>query len=114
HARAYELAEVLHRDISAGNILFYKTADGVIRGLLIDWDLCKIIRKLEKESRRQDWRTGTWQFMSGLRLKNPAKPHELSDDLESFVHVLTYNLVLYRPMGNAAVSSNVDIVFDNY
>ncbi|KAI0046128.1 hypothetical protein FA95DRAFT_1607126 [Auriscalpium vulgare] len=114
YARAYELAEVWHRDISTGNILFYKTADGVIRGTLIDWDLCKFIRNLEKESRRQDWRTGTWQFMSGLRLANPAKPHELSDDLESFVHVLTYNLVLYRPMGNDTVSSNVRFVFDDY
>ncbi|KAI0044091.1 hypothetical protein FA95DRAFT_1608825 [Auriscalpium vulgare] len=114
HACAYELAEVLHRDISAGNILFYKTADGVIRGILIDWDLCKFIRKREKESRRQDWRTGTWQFMSGLRLASPAKPHTLSDDLESFVHVLTYNLVLYRPMENDGVSEDVRTVFEGY
>ncbi|KAI0046129.1 hypothetical protein FA95DRAFT_1607127 [Auriscalpium vulgare] len=114
HARAYELTGVLHRDISAGNILFYKTADCVIRGTLIDWDLCKILRKEGKESRRQDWRTGTWRFMSGLRLANPEKPHELSDDLESFVHVLTYNLVLYRPMKNPTVSTNVHAVFDEY
>ncbi|KAI0042693.1 hypothetical protein FA95DRAFT_1564058 [Auriscalpium vulgare] len=114
YARAYELAEVWHRDISTGNILFYKPADGVIRGTLIDWDLCKFIRKREKESRRQDWRTGTWQFMSGLRLANPGKPHELSDDLESFVHVLTYNLVLYRPMENDGVSEDVRTVFEGY
>ncbi|KAI0042694.1 hypothetical protein FA95DRAFT_539662 [Auriscalpium vulgare] len=53
-------------------------------------------------------------FMSGLRLANPAKPHELSDDLESFVHVLTYNLVLYRPMDNDRISEDVRTVFEGY
>lgn len=37
HSRAFELAKILHRDISAGNILL--TDEG--RGLLIDWELAK-------------------------------------------------------------------------
>ncbi|KAI0043611.1 hypothetical protein FA95DRAFT_370232 [Auriscalpium vulgare] len=110
HVRAYELAEVLHRDISIGNILFYKTEDGVIRGILIDWDLCNIRKK---ESGRQNSRTGTWQFMSGLLLANPKKSHELTDDLESFVHVLTHTLILCRPMENDFLSYEVHRVFDS-
>jgi serine/threonine protein kinase len=42
HKEAYR-ADVIHRDISPGNILI--TEDG--HGLLIDWDLCKRVSKLE-------------------------------------------------------------------
>ncbi|KAI0311679.1 hypothetical protein OF83DRAFT_1149793 [Amylostereum chailletii] len=37
HSKAYEDAGILHRDISAGNILI----DEEGRGILIDWDLCR-------------------------------------------------------------------------
>ncbi|KAI0066541.1 hypothetical protein BV25DRAFT_1397382, partial [Artomyces pyxidatus] len=92
HASAVTDAMVLHRDISAGNILFDK--DG--KGVLIDWDMSKIIDPAVADNRRQSWRTGTWQFISAARLLNPDKVHEVSDDLESFVHVLLYHLLLYR------------------
>ena len=37
HSHAFEDAKILHRDISAGNIIL--TSEG--RGLLIDWELAK-------------------------------------------------------------------------
>lgn len=49
HRDAWENAKVLHRDISAGNILIYYDEDDdpdsgeevMPRGILNDWDLCK-------------------------------------------------------------------------
>lgn len=45
HKHAWEDARVLHRDISARNIMFAETygPDGnmVTEGILNDWDLCK-------------------------------------------------------------------------
>ncbi|KAG6844034.1 hypothetical protein H0H87_010446, partial [Tephrocybe sp. NHM501043] len=38
HSKAATDAQVLHRDISVGNIMM-KRVDGVLRGYLIDWDL---------------------------------------------------------------------------
>ncbi|KAH7887107.1 hypothetical protein F5I97DRAFT_1106621 [Phlebopus sp. FC_14] len=88
HWAAYEVAKILHRDISSGNIII--TEDG--RGLLIDWDLSKSLEELKR--RRRD-RTGTWQFMSAALLQDAEKRHELQDDLESFVHVLAWTTVRY-------------------
>lgn len=44
HQNAYEIAGILHRDISAGNILIYeRLVDGKVQrtGLLNDWELSK-------------------------------------------------------------------------
>ncbi|KAK7034565.1 hypothetical protein VNI00_012412 [Paramarasmius palmivorus] len=85
HQDAYEKAQVLHRDISAGNILI--TDDG--RGLLIDWDLSKPLSQMGVP--RQVERTGTWQFMAARLLRRPVpSTHVLADDLESFYHVLVW------------------------
>jgi serine/threonine protein kinase len=47
HKQAYEGPKILHRDISAGNIIL--TDDG--NGLLIDWDLCNRVENLAKVGR---------------------------------------------------------------
>ncbi|KAI0319060.1 hypothetical protein OF83DRAFT_1112345 [Amylostereum chailletii] len=104
HALAFALLKILHRDISAGNILI--TEDG--RGLLIDWDLC---RDLSSPVVLDEPLTGTWQFISGLLLTTPGKEHALSDDLESFVHVLAFHLVHHRPTGFPALESDVYYVY---
>uniref|UniRef100_A0A0W0GB29 Protein kinase domain-containing protein n=1 Tax=Moniliophthora roreri TaxID=221103 RepID=A0A0W0GB29_MONRR len=94
HQDAYELAGILHRDISVGNILI--TDNG--GGLLIDWDLSKEVQKMGVP--RQVERTGTWQFMSAKLLMTPTPDtHELADDLESFYHVLTWVTLRYTPHG---------------
>jgi serine/threonine protein kinase len=106
HRESYYNGHVLHRDISAGNIVIYNNG-----GLLIDWDMSKdldlisddktISRTVGYASRILDscayhlfrYFQGTWAFQS-LRLskrpkKNQAQPiHGRLDDLESFYHVL--------------------------
>ncbi|KAG9317721.1 hypothetical protein JVU11DRAFT_1937 [Chiua virens] len=101
HSHAFEKAKILHRDISAGNIIL--TDDG--RGLLIDWELAKLVSDIG--SRRPD-RTGTWQFMSAKLLEDPTKLHELSDDLESFLHVLAWITLRYLPAVATYSASNRD------
>ena len=44
HSAAYEVAKILHRDISGGNILIDK--DG--NGMLIDWDMCVWLENKEE------------------------------------------------------------------
>ncbi|KAI9567163.1 hypothetical protein HD554DRAFT_2024342 [Boletus coccyginus] len=90
HSHAFKIAKILHRDISAGNIIL--TDEG--KGLLIDWELAKMMD--EGGSRRPD-RAGTWQFMSANLLWNPGKMHTLTDDLESFLHVLGWMMLCYVP-----------------
>ncbi|KAI0273356.1 hypothetical protein BC834DRAFT_204192 [Gloeopeniophorella convolvens] len=94
HSEAYERTRILHRDVSAGNILI--TDDG--RGILIDWELStKVMTDAKGRPRRVSRRTGTWQFIStGLLIRPSSKFHELSDDLESFFWVLIYQLFRFR------------------
>lgn len=113
HGAAYEQAKVLHRDISAGNILIDK--DG--KGVLIDWDLCvwlenkeevervgqKIVRALLVSLKHitHICTQGTWRFISAELLQGRRpRPHLLRDDLESFVHVLYYLVLRYRPIAS--------------
>ncbi|KAH7920142.1 hypothetical protein BV22DRAFT_1040188 [Leucogyrophana mollusca] len=91
HKYAYESAKVLHRDVSAGNIIL--TASDA---LLIDWDLSKDTDLLKNQRRRRD-RTGTWQFMSAAILQYPEQPQERKDDVESFLHVTTHTAIAYTP-----------------
>ncbi|KAI0050117.1 hypothetical protein FA95DRAFT_1514613, partial [Auriscalpium vulgare] len=110
HAEAYTQAHILHRDVSSSTIRF----DECGRGFLIDWDLPKLDILAASEPRRQ-WRTGTWQFISGAILMRPAeKEHGLSDDLESFCHVLVYNLVKHRPTKFPQLYSDIDSFFDKF
>ncbi|EPQ50692.1 hypothetical protein GLOTRDRAFT_12138, partial [Gloeophyllum trabeum ATCC 11539] len=97
HAGAFTRAKILHRDISAGNILIVrKTIDDTgrvaSRGLLNDWDLSKSTVEGNDQPRRPE-RTGTWQFMSGRLASNLSKPHLLPDDLESVLHVVIYEAI---------------------
>ncbi|PSR72980.1 hypothetical protein PHLCEN_2v11165, partial [Hermanssonia centrifuga] len=39
---------------------------------------------------------GTWAFMSGLVLNYPLKPCDIYDDLESFIHVISYCTLRYH------------------
>ncbi|KIJ13561.1 hypothetical protein PAXINDRAFT_13524 [Paxillus involutus ATCC 200175] len=94
HWFAYNTVKVLHRDISLGNIIL--TDDG--EGLLIDWELAK---KVDENAARRRERTGTWQFMSAMLLRNPGMKHTLQDDIESFLHVLVWASIKYVPATNA-------------
>ncbi|KAI0296764.1 hypothetical protein B0F90DRAFT_1939257 [Multifurca ochricompacta] len=111
HSAAYERAQILHRDVSAGNILI--TEEGT--GMLIDWELSKQEHKGVEEGPRQHSRTGTWQFISISRLREPRyTAHEVSDDLESFFWVLLYQIAKCRGSRMADVSKHMQLVFDEY
>ncbi|KAF9268609.1 hypothetical protein L218DRAFT_891932 [Marasmius fiardii PR-910] len=92
HKDAYEIAGILHRDISVGNIIIM--SDGT--GRLIDWDLCQFRHRRDKGP-RTNRRTGTWQFMSAKLLSLEAAEHELADDIESYFYVISWQVLKYTP-----------------
>lgn len=113
HRHAYE-ANILHRDLSPGNIII----DEKGKGLLIDWDLSKPVTLNGEETPRCATRTvsndylfpvminanpengfqGTWQFMSANLIIHPNARHEFIDDLESSLYVLLWVVMLYSPV----------------
>ncbi|KAG7087808.1 hypothetical protein E1B28_013749 [Marasmius oreades] len=92
HQTAYEKLHILHRDISAANILIFNG-----HGLLIDWEFSKAYEPGIPREPRQNERTGTWQFISARMLQLGGQPvqHTLFDDLESFFHVLCWVAIQY-------------------
>ncbi|KAH9942013.1 hypothetical protein B0H21DRAFT_884721 [Amylocystis lapponica] len=101
HQDAYK-AGILHRDISAGNILIITTIEGgeaCQHGLLNDWELAKELPNPNAPeaqiSARQPDRTGTWLFLSAASLQDKYKKIVLQDDLEAFFHVLLYIAIQY-------------------
>ncbi|KAF9070525.1 hypothetical protein BDP27DRAFT_1220628, partial [Rhodocollybia butyracea] len=90
HYKAYRKAGVLHRDISSGNIIFFKS-----RGYLIDWERSiKVTGIPRRREQRKELSSiscqGTWQFMSIKLLEDPDSPHQVCDDLESFFYVMLF------------------------
>ncbi|KAL5504841.1 hypothetical protein ACEPAH_7504 [Sanghuangporus vaninii] len=86
HSDAQFKTAILHRDICPRNILIM--GDGT--GGLIDWDLC---RHTKQSQSRRPVRT---QFISGALLKDRGtKDHDYVDDLESFLHTLTFTLIRF-------------------
>ena len=95
--------KILHRDISAGNIIIDDS-----RGWLIDWDM---VKSEDKQSPRHVTRTvcsiffcvhvlmgfgqGTWQFMSVNLIKNHSANHTFRDDLESSFWVLLWTALMF-------------------
>ncbi|KAF8799982.1 hypothetical protein BYT27DRAFT_7175910 [Phlegmacium glaucopus] len=93
--QAYK-AGILHRDLSAGNIMIVKDKETQEwRGILIDWDTRPLWGKHGGEPR--SGRTGTWAFISVqiLRNKGPTVRHTRWDDIESAFWVFVYEALLY-------------------
>ncbi|KAH9913677.1 uncharacterized protein BXZ73DRAFT_55397, partial [Epithele typhae] len=92
HAQAYKVSKVLHRDVSAGNILMYprifhaesKTAC-LSRGMLCDWEMAK---KITVSDVSQPERAGTWPYMSVMCQDNASLGPKVGDEAESFLHVV--------------------------
>ncbi|KAF8967433.1 hypothetical protein BDZ97DRAFT_1697573 [Flammula alnicola] len=89
HWDAVTKANILHRDVSLGNIIMVGE-----EGILIDWELCKRIGR-GPTTARCDEKTGTFQFISARLLMGDTEEHKTGDDLESFVHVLTMVAIKY-------------------
>ncbi|KAI4519448.1 hypothetical protein K525DRAFT_271742 [Schizophyllum commune Loenen D] len=128
HRQAVERCRILHRDISAWNIL-WDEASG--RGILSDWDLSarmppagtsdvdptvNIMAQLPTGSGKLPDRTGTWAFMSALALssEDEDKLHDVQDDLESIFWVALYIIVLYYPFNWQHAVHIVDSVINQY
>ncbi|KAH8099799.1 hypothetical protein BXZ70DRAFT_217858 [Cristinia sonorae] len=90
--KAHDDADVLHRDASAGNIMLRLNGEGVLN----DWDHAIVLVKTGADGRTPaSRRTGTWQYLSVGLAKNPAKEHNILDDLESCYWVLLYQGIHY-------------------
>ncbi|KAI9061471.1 hypothetical protein FKP32DRAFT_1594454 [Trametes sanguinea] len=123
HKQAVVKANVMHRDISGGNILILprarvnpKTGQRFMKwtGLLVDWELSKPTGKPALPHPRQPERTGTWQFMSSAVLSDHKKDIEISDELESFFHVTLYYAVRYLKSNCTDVGGFIEGYFDTY
>ncbi|KAI0631751.1 hypothetical protein C8Q77DRAFT_158005 [Trametes polyzona] len=121
HKDAVDKAKIMHRDISGGNILIYPrvtSLEGSEKksvawgGLLADWELSKPIGGVHDDCARQPERTGTWQYMSVAILLDHSKVVELSDELESFFHVLLYYALRYLRSNCLQVGSFIETFFD--
>ncbi|RDX49314.1 hypothetical protein OH76DRAFT_1472076 [Lentinus brumalis] len=118
HRDAYN-AGVVHRDISAGNVLIYvkeKVVDGQLVqervGLLTDWELSK--RTSAPDTSRQPDRIGTWQFMSAYLLNNPSAVVCIPDELEAFFHVLLFYIIRFLPHNCPNVGQFMHDYFDGF
>ncbi|KAI0693661.1 hypothetical protein BC835DRAFT_1352953 [Cytidiella melzeri] len=99
--RAHE-ANILHRDISAGNIMLDKDFNGILN----DWD--HAINTLNT-GEGHAYRTGTWQFMSIPVLQNAKKVHTIHDDVESAFWVFYYTALHYFSRDATSAAPIMDI-----
>ncbi|OSD00249.1 hypothetical protein PYCCODRAFT_1469576 [Trametes coccinea BRFM310] len=120
HGQAFTRKGILHRDISAGNVLIYPKeviANGTVTvkrvALLADWELAKTVTETEDGPRQPD-RTGTWQFTSAMALANPSKRIVIQDDMESFFHLILYFAIRFLPHNCENVGEFMDAYFDGH
>ncbi|RPD52982.1 hypothetical protein L227DRAFT_558236 [Lentinus tigrinus ALCF2SS1-6] len=109
HCQAWEKARILHCDINTGNILIDPYT---FKGILIDWDLCRLACELESGPTRPN-RAGTWGSRSALVAMFPKKPYRLCDDLESFVHVFNFLVLKYYPIHDYGLCSTVEYWYES-
>ncbi|KAK0478857.1 hypothetical protein IW261DRAFT_1481272 [Armillaria novae-zelandiae] len=96
HKWLYDHPRILHRDISPGNIMWRRTSDGHIRGVLNDFDLSSLRDVLGASSLQ---RTGTLPYMACELLinKNRQPPQHLyRHDVESIFYVILLHCCRYK------------------
>ncbi|KAH9927522.1 uncharacterized protein BXZ73DRAFT_102652 [Epithele typhae] len=102
HKTAVNKCHLLHRDVSAGNILLllrfeHNESEGTSwiewDGILADWEMARSTEAAVGP--RVPPRTGTWPFMSILWQKDPTRVIGIDDELESFMHVLIFESVIF-------------------
>ncbi|KAJ2844639.1 hypothetical protein J3B02_004909 [Coemansia erecta] len=81
HCAILEHCRILHRDISNNNVMFYRTEDGMVKGLLIDFDHAIDHDHASREYHQQ--RSGTLPYMSVNNLENNENERTALDDWES-------------------------------
>ncbi|KAH9912113.1 uncharacterized protein BXZ73DRAFT_82463 [Epithele typhae] len=113
HQRAWEDVKVLHRQISPTSILILsRLTNGVVTrvALLGNWELGKTPEQINDATRPRLYAMApSWFFRSALSLKYPRhRPYKLSDDIESFIHVLYYIVVRFHKTDLTYGSSSFD------
>ncbi|KAI0641592.1 hypothetical protein C8Q79DRAFT_929651 [Trametes meyenii] len=125
HYMAYRDHGLLHRDISAGNVIIRPILvddpenPGIKKvawnGVLTDWELAKVVPKDGSQQRaRQPERTGTWQFMSVAYVENHPAAVTVADEIESFFHVLLFYAVRLLNHNIEVVAVFVEAYFDTH
>ncbi|KAI0753150.1 hypothetical protein C8Q80DRAFT_496554 [Daedaleopsis nitida] len=110
---------VVHRDISAGNVLIviieYVENGHLVQerdAILTDWELSK--RVDAPEEARQPDRTGTWQFMSAYTLKFPLTVIRIPDEMEAFFNVLLFYAIRFLAHNCKDVGAFMHAYFDGF
>ncbi|KAK0478840.1 hypothetical protein IW261DRAFT_1399927 [Armillaria novae-zelandiae] len=97
HKWLYDHPRILHRDISPGNIMWRRTIDGHVRGVLNDFDLSSL-RSATGASSFQ--RTGTLPYMAYELLIKDENGHQLKHlyrhDVESIFYVILLRCCRYE------------------
>ncbi|KAJ3900553.1 hypothetical protein F5879DRAFT_407564 [Lentinula edodes] len=94
HHWAWKYPQILHRDISEGNIMV-REKDRQKYGVLNDWDLA-IWLKEWKEGSTSKFRTGTKPYMAYEQHSSQWQgPHRFRHDLESVFYVILLLVSLY-------------------
>lgn len=88
----YTVAKIFHRDISLNNVM-YRRKNGVLYGVLNDFDLSVILGENDKPSSNN--RTGTKPFMAMDLLGTSGAQHRYRHDLESLFYVILYLISSY-------------------
>ncbi|KAI0357202.1 hypothetical protein OH77DRAFT_1476721 [Trametes cingulata] len=123
HEDAVTKAGILHRDISEGNLIILPMLSHdaetnsiwvVRRGLLVDWESSIVINDLKEEQRprKRPNLVGTWQSQSVGMLTGETNVPGISDELESFFHVLLWSAVLYLRSNCPDYDAFLDRFFD--
>ncbi|OJT07892.1 hypothetical protein TRAPUB_1215, partial [Trametes pubescens] len=131
HSEAYAKG-IIHRDISAGNLLrYFDQSTGQWCGLLNDWEMAKDTSSKRSKGRQHDRMVsglgtihllfelimsdqGTWQFMSAAALEAPRKQIGVEDELESFFHVLLFLAIRFLRHNCDNVAAFVHAYFDDF
>ncbi|KAJ3999717.1 hypothetical protein F5050DRAFT_852221 [Lentinula boryana] len=94
HHRVWKYPEILHRDISQGNIMVHEK-NGKIYGVLNDWDLAIWLNN-ERDGPTSLFRTGTKPYMAHEQQSvNWEGPHRYRHNMESIFYMMFLFVCLY-------------------
>ncbi|KAJ2742217.1 hypothetical protein GGI20_004640 [Coemansia sp. BCRC 34301] len=105
HASVLDHAATLHRDVSLGNVLAVRI-NGVIRGMLIDFDHAVDVDSLRNQ--RMPGHVGTAPFMSISNLEGLDVPRTAADDWEAALALLL--CLAARPLHRDALCARLAAV----
>ncbi|KAJ2308512.1 hypothetical protein IWW55_000395 [Coemansia sp. RSA 2706] len=88
HTAIVRRCGILHRDLSTNNIMFCRDDDGMVRGLLIDFDNAVLQSDLHDEQRPDQ--IGTFPYMSIGNLEQSSVKRTALDDWESLIYILCW------------------------